>query len=69
MRKLELGMYVEWGSLLQFSVEIPCHSMKAYGYVEVHLLSFSISTLDKSEWSQVPAVLPLGHSSGNWIGD
>jgi len=65
MPNLEFGMYVEWSSILQFSLKIPCHSMKAYGFVEVQLLSFSISTLDKSEWSQVPAVLPLGHSAGN----
>jgi len=41
---------------IQFSVDIPCHNMKAYGSVEVQLLSFLFSTIDKNEWPQLPAV-------------
>jgi len=43
---------------MESSVELPCHNMKEYEFVEVEVLSFLISTLDKKEWSQLPAVLP-----------
>jgi len=56
MQKMEFGIYIEWSSILQFLVEIPRHNKKSYEFVEVELLSFLISTLDKKEWSQLPAV-------------
>ena len=54
MRKNEIR-YVR---CMESSVELPCHNMKEYEFVEVEVLSFLISTLDKKEWSQLPAVLP-----------